>query len=134
MAASRVLLVSFACFALFACGPKEDTAGEDTAGEDTASAPTDADSDGYTADVDRDDTDATVHPGGIEVCDGIDNDCDGGTDESDAADAPTWYRDADADGFGDAGASLSACAAPSGYVADTIARLVAATKGFDASA
>ena len=41
----------------------------------------DGDKDGYTADVDCDDADKAVNPGAEDVCDGIDNDCSGGTDD-----------------------------------------------------
>ncbi|MFM2161993.1 MAG: hypothetical protein RLZZ383_1505 [Pseudomonadota bacterium] len=54
-------------------------------------------------------------PGNPEVCDRIDNDCNGFVDES-AADAPIWYEDADADGYGDPRAVLTgACTVPAGY-------------------
>ncbi len=36
---------------------------------------------GVTAGNDCDDTDPRIHPGAIEVCDGVDNNCDGTTDE-----------------------------------------------------
>ena len=41
----------------------------------------DADGDGYAANNDCDDKNAAVHPFALEVCDGIDNDCDGLIDE-----------------------------------------------------
>jgi hypothetical protein len=76
---------------------------------------------GYTSDdTDCDDGDAAINPDAYEACDGIDNDCDGlvDDDDPDAATAGTWYADADGDGLGDPAASTSACAPPSGTVAD----------------
>lgn len=64
---------------------------------------------------DCDDTDATVAPGATEVCDGRDQDCDGAADE-DAADMTTYYRDDDADGYGDPSHTMAACWPPEGYV------------------
>jgi hypothetical protein len=69
-------------------------------------------------DNDCDDTDGAVNPAATEVCDGIDNDCDGSIDENDAADAETWYADADGDGYGDAGGASEACSQPSGTVSN----------------
>ncbi len=68
---------------------------------------------------DCDDTDRTVSPWASELCDEIDNDCDGAIDESDAADASDWYADGDGDGYGDADTAQSACDQPSGHVADS---------------
>jgi hypothetical protein len=47
---------------------------------------------------DCNDKDNKVKPGAQEICDNIDQDCDGQTDES-ASDAPFWYRDDDGDGY-----------------------------------
>ncbi len=80
------------------------------------SAPT-----GYVADnTDCDDTEANNYPGNTEICDGIDNDCDGLVDDVDdsLADATTWYNDVDGDGYGDATDSVTSCNAPSGYITD----------------
>jgi len=47
---------------------------------------------------DCNDTSDKVKPGALEICDNIDQDCDGKIDES-AVDAPFWYRDEDGDGY-----------------------------------
>ena len=58
----------------------------------TIDADYDVDGDGVDFDQDCDDSDATVYPGATELCDGLDNDCDGATDEG-------LTTDADADGY-----------------------------------
>ncbi len=68
---------------------------------------------------DCDDTSALALPGGIEVCDGLDNDCDAEVDEDDATDASTWYADDDGDSYGDPDSSWTACVAPSGFTSDS---------------
>jgi hypothetical protein len=74
---------------------------------------------GYVSDsTDCDDGESAANPGETEVCDDIDNDCDGTTDEDDASDAATWYEDADSDDFGNAAVSLVSCDQPSGHVSD----------------
>jgi|JI61114C2RNA_FD_contig_111_112306_length_3280_multi_4_in_0_out_0_1 hypothetical protein len=70
---------------------------------------------GYVADAtDCNDADGAVNPGATEVCNGIDDNCDGNTDEGVLT---TFYADADGDTHGDAAASVEACSAPEGYVA-----------------
>ncbi len=60
------------------------------------------------------DSNATVHPGASESCNGVDDNCNGTVDEGVRH---TYYRDADGDGFGAMAMTMSACSAPAGYVA-----------------
>ena len=74
----------------------------------------DACADCVTNNDDCDDDDSEIHPDGIEVCDGVDNDCDTVIDESGAVGELTWYRDGDGDGYGST--VHVSCEAPVGYV------------------
>ncbi|MEE2751565.1 MAG: MopE-related protein, partial [Myxococcota bacterium] len=59
-----------------------------------------------------DDPDTPEADAGVEICDGLDNDCNGTVDGADASDALTWYADSDSDGFGDPLDTQLACSAP----------------------
>ena len=58
------------------------------------------------------DSDAGVNPQATEVCDGTDNNCNGQVDEGVLQ---TYFKDADADGYGLAGDSKSLCAPQAPY-------------------
>ena len=104
------LCLLLACLAL-AC---DDADGDKLPGDSGApSSVQDEDGDGYEVGEDCEDQDAAVHPGATEVCDGIDNDCDGDVDEGVT---DSWYQDADGDSYGDPDSALDACEQPSGYV------------------
>lgn len=63
---------------------------------------------------------ATVNPNATEVCNNIDDDCNGDIDDDDAGvtGQPHWYADVDNDGFGDSGDTLRTCVQPIGYVSN----------------
>lgn len=57
-----------------------------------------------------------VYPGAPELCNGMDDDCDGEVDEQVVN--ITFYADADGDGYGDPRNMLVGCTPPEGYVAN----------------
>jgi large repetitive protein len=67
--------------------------------------------------TDCDDSDSFIFPGAEEVCDYLDNDCDGDIDEGAGVGASVWFADADGDGYGDPSLSTESCSQPPGYVA-----------------
>jgi len=74
----------------------------------------DKDNDGYDSCNECDDDNANIHGDADEICDGVDNDCDGEIDEG------LFYPDKDEDGYGDATAVGQSCPVPEGYVSDNI--------------
>jgi len=70
---------------------------------------------GYATNFDDcDDGNPSVNPDAVEVCDGLDNNCNNDIDEG--LTAFTWYADTDSDGLGDPASTVQDCAQPSGYV------------------
>ena len=67
---------------------------------------------------DCDDSSASIYPGVEELCDTVDNNCDGNVDEDSALDVLTWYVDADGDDYGDSTVTDVDCDQPTGYVLD----------------
>jgi len=62
--------------------------------------------------TDCDDTRPTVSPVGVEACDGLDNNCDGRTDEGVLN---TFYFDFDNDNYGRSDMNMMSCTRPDGY-------------------
>jgi hypothetical protein len=123
--------VSLLILALGACGKSEEDKSESGADSgstetgETAAASIDADNDGFSVDEDCDDSNADIHPDATEICNDVDDNCDGLVDDDDSAldmdTTTTWYVDDDGDGYGDELESTDACVAPSSYIAESAA-------------
>ena len=84
-------------------------------GDESSSMESCEEQDGYVDEGgDCNDEDEEVHPDADEICDEIDNDCDGEIDIN-AVDAVEFYVDGDGDGYGDATLSELHCALPEGF-------------------
>ena len=87
---------------------------------------TDIDDDGYASVIsggeDCNDNDPSIHPDAQEVCDDIDNDCDGDFDDADdsidLSGTFVMYADVDGDGFGDPGMAFDSCGNTPNHVSD----------------
>ncbi len=95
------------------CGDETKPSPVETEEADVVEEIWDADGDGYLSDEDCDDSVANINPGEPEICDGLDNNCDGEIDEGVLR---TFHLDEDGDGFGQATVAAEACEAPEGMV------------------
>jgi hypothetical protein len=77
----------------------------------------DRDQDGFAPPDDCNDNDAGMNPGAVEICDGVDQNCNGRTDE-DATDVLIFCPDSDGDGYGDPEREVPACEASGVLVED----------------
>ena len=100
--------IAFSLF-MFGCS----TGGKTVLEIDEGATLQDNDGDGYVLADDCDENNPSVNISAEELCDGIDNNCDGIVDEGVLA---TYYLDYDEDGFGDDNRTLEACSLPAGYV------------------
>ena len=74
---------------------------------------------GYVLDSsDCDDSSAAAFPGGTEVCDNLDNDCNGSVDDGGLSGPNVFFADTDGDTYGDPDSSIATCLVPDGYSVD----------------
>ena len=64
---------------------------------------------------DCNDNDEDINPAATEICDGIDNNCDGNLDDGVLT---IYYRDMDGDSYGNPSNTTQACSQPTGYVSN----------------
>ena len=95
---------------ILACADEPQTKEEPVVGD----VEQDIDGDGYLSEDDCDENDSSVNINAEEICDGLDNNCDGQVDEGVTT---TYYSDADQDGYGNPNSTTEACSIPSGYSA-----------------
>ncbi|MCC6280581.1 MAG: hypothetical protein IT262_08275, partial [Saprospiraceae bacterium] len=76
----------------------------------------DQDQDGFFSYEDCDDHNAAIHPNATELCDGIDNDCNGLSDDN--ITIYSYFPDNDGDGYGELEGRVDTCLTetPTGYV------------------
>ncbi len=96
----------------------------DSYGDSATSALTCDAPSGYGEDnTDCNDTDSSINPGASEVCNDVDDDCDGLTDDDDGSldtgTATSWYSDGDGDGYGTSSSSVYACDQPANTTDNT---------------
>ncbi len=94
---------------------------------------------GYsTNNTDCNDGNVNIYPTAPEICNHIDDNCNGLTDDADPliTGQPTWYNDSDGDGYGDPAQPLVACFSPGGYTSaipfkkNQLSRVMATSGGF----
>lgn len=110
-----IVVSTGACFSAGEEGPRpssDASSSTDTASPDTSQ---NVDVAPESCEGDCDVVECAETNGGVEICDGRDNDCDGRVDEE-ATDAPTWYADGDGDSLGNPDETKQSCDQPEGYV------------------
>jgi hypothetical protein len=93
-------------FTMYYVDADGDGFGDEATGVESCSQPQNT----ITVGGDCDDANDQIYPGATEICDAVDNDCDGSTDEG--LTFITYYTDADNDGFGTGSTGLSFCENP----------------------